>query len=79
MNKTEKEKIAQKMVTVSSTTLQLVEMSFEEYADPAYLRPFYILLSYIFEIILKSRLVIISKFANRQILRKYLKSLGHNI
>jgi len=77
----ENDKIAFRMTTVASTNLAFVEECFRKFKDPAYLRSFYILLSYIFEIILKSRLVKISKnnFSDKKKLRIYLQKLSHDL
>ena len=47
--------------------------------DMAYLRSFYILLSYNFELILKTRIVMVKNFSDKKAINDELIKLGHDI
>lgn len=83
MNNQEKYKRACKLTTVAATGLYFIEDSLlavmNNITDPAFLRPFYILLSYNFELILKSRVVMIESFSKKEDIVERLINLGHNI
>ncbi len=79
----EKYKFAYRFTGVASTGLSFIEDSLSrimnDATDLAYLRPFYILLSYNFELILKSRVVMIEKFLDKNAIKDELRNLGHDI
>ena len=70
MNNQEKHKYAYALTSVASTGLSFVENSLSRImnnvTDLAYIRSFYILLSYNFELILKSRVVMLKSFSDNQ-------------
>lgn len=79
MNIEEKRKIAYRMTSIASTSLDFVNdyLAKNPKTDPAYLRSLFILISYSFELILKSRIVVLHK-KDYQNLNNKLKSLGHD-
>ncbi|OGZ35243.1 MAG: hypothetical protein A3A94_01330 [Candidatus Portnoybacteria bacterium RIFCSPLOWO2_01_FULL_43_11] len=83
MTNEEKYKYAYRLTSVASTGLSFIEDSLSrimnDATDMAYLRTFYILLSYNFELILKSRLVMIGNFSNKDSINEELRNLGHDI
>ncbi len=83
MNNQEKHKYAYALTSVASTGLSFVEDSLvsmmSDTTDLARLRSFYILLSYNFELVLKSRIVMVEKFSDKQSLNNRLIGLGHDI
>lgn len=83
MNSQEKYKYAYALTSVASTGLSFVEDSLtsmmNDATDLARLRSFYILLSYNFELVLKSRIVMVENFVDKQSLNSRLVELGHNI
>ena len=83
MDNQKKYKIAYKLTTVASTGLAFIEDSLQgimgNATDTAFLRSFYILLSYDFELILKSRVVMTESFSKDEDIVERLKKLGHNI
>lgn len=83
MNNKERYKYAYRLTSVASTGLSFVQSSLsrmmEDTTDMAWLRSFYILLSYNFELILKSRVVMVKKFGNKKEINDELKKLGHDI
>lgn len=83
MTNEEKYKYAYRLTSVASTGLSFVEDSLTRImnnaTDLAYLRSFYILLSYNFELILKSRIVMIENFSDKEVINEELKKLGHDI
>lgn len=83
MNNEEKHKYAYALTSVASTGLSFIENSLSRImnnaTDMAYLRSFYILLSYNFELILKSRVVMLNNFSNKKAINDELQKLGHNI
>jgi len=83
MNNQEKYKYAYKLTSVASTGLSFVEDSLvnmmKNATDLAFLRSFYILLSYNFELVLKSRVVMIGNFSDKNVINNELKKLGHDI
>lgn len=83
MNNKEKHRYAFRLTSVASTGLSFIENSLFEMmrngTDLAFLRPFYILLSYNFELILKSRVVMLSNFPDKNSLIGELIKLGHDL
>src|SRR3989338_1030798 len=83
MNNQEKYKYAYALTSVASTGLSFVEDSLvsmmSNAGDSSRLRSFYILLSYNFELVLKSRIVMVENFNDKQSLNSRLVNLGHNI
>lgn len=83
MTNKEKHKYAYRLTSVASTGLSFTEDSLSrimnDAADLAYLRSFYILLSYNFELILKSRVVMLNSFSNKNAINNELRKLGHGI
>ncbi len=83
MNNQEKHKYAYALTSVASTGLSFIENSLSsimnEATDMAYLRSFYILLSYNFELVLKSRVVMIKSFSDKKSINNELGKLGHDI
>ena len=83
MNNQEKYKYAYALTSVASTGLSFVEDSLvsmmSDTTDLARLRSFYILLSYNFELVLKSRIVMVENFSDKQSLNNRLIGLGHDI
>ena len=83
MNSQEKHKYAYALTSVASTGLSFIENSLlsimNNATDMAYLRSFYILLSYNFELILKSRVVMIKSFSDKKAINDELGKLGHDI
>jgi len=83
MNDQEKYKYAYALTSVASTGLSFVEDSLtsimNDKTDLAWLRSFYILLSYNFELILKSRITMVEGFTDKQALNNRLVQLGHDI
>ncbi len=83
MNQQEKYKYSRKLTCVVSTGLTFIEDSLEmtmnEATDLSYLRSFYMLMSYNFELILKSRIVMLEDFVDKNAMIARLKELGHNI
>lgn len=81
MNNQEKYKIAFRMTSRASTGLSFIEdyLMHNFITDAAYLRSFYVLLSYNAELILKSRVVMMGNFVDKDGIDKKLKSLSHDI
>ena len=83
MNNQEKYKYAYSLTSAASVGLSFIEDSLSntinETTDNAYLRSFYILLSYNFELILKSRVVMIGDFIDKDKMNYDLRKLGHDI
>ena len=83
MNSQEKYKYAYALTSVASTGLSFVEDSLtsmmSDATDLSRLRSFYILLSYNFELLLKSRIVMTESFADKQAMNNRLIELGHDI
>lgn len=83
MNNQEKYKYAYKLTSVSSTGLSFIEDSLANImnaaTDMAFLRSFYMLLSYNFELILKSRIVMTRNFSDKNAINDELRKLGHDI
>jgi len=83
MTNKEKYKYAFALTSVASTGLSFIEDSLarimNNIIDLAYLRSFYILLSYNFELILKSRAVMLKNFSDKKAVNDELKNLGHDI
>lgn len=83
MNNEEKYKYAYKLTSVASTGLSFIEDSLaclmRNATDLAFLRSFYILLSYNLELILKSRIVMIKTFSDKSAINDELRRLGHDI
>ncbi|MDO8589854.1 MAG: hypothetical protein Q7R69_01105 [bacterium] len=83
MNNQEKHKYAYALTSVASTGLSFIEDSLSRVmnnaTDMAYLRSFYILLSYNFELILKSRVVMLNNFSDKNDINDTLRKLGHDI
>lgn len=83
MNQQEKYKYAYKFTSIASTGLTFVEDSLvntmDNVTDRAFLRSFYMLLSYNFELILKSRVVMTGNFPNKNAMNDKLRKLGHDI
>lgn len=83
MNNKEKHKYAYALTSVASTGLSFIEDSLSRVmsggTDMAYLRSFYILLSYNFELILKSRIVMLNNFPDKNAINGELRKLGHDI
>jgi hypothetical protein len=83
MNNREKYKYAYALTSVASTGLSFTEDSLtnmmSDTTDLSRLRSFYILLSYNFELILKSRIVMLEDFNDKQSLNNRLVKLGHYI
>jgi hypothetical protein len=83
MNNQEKHKYAYRLTSVASTGLSFIEDSLSrimnDATDMAYLRSFYILLSYNFELILKSRVVMLKNFSDKKAINDELRKLGHDI
>lgn len=79
----EKYKYAFKLTCVASSGLSFIEDSLRSImnnaTDLAYLRSFCILLSYNFELILKSRVVMIKNFSDKKDINDELGRLGHDI
>ncbi|MDR3549260.1 MAG: hypothetical protein P4M11_13530 [Candidatus Pacebacteria bacterium] len=76
--KAKKLELAQRIVARASTGLFSLECLLEG-LDAANLRVVYMLLSYTLELILKSRLVLLSDATNIKILENELKNLSHDI
>ena len=83
MNNQEKYKYAFALTSVASTGICFIEDSLarimNDSTDCAFLRSFYILLSYNFELILKSRIVMLSSVAGKEALNDELRKLGHDL
>ena len=83
MTSQEKYKYAYKLTSVASTGLSFVEDSLASMmnnaTDMAFLRSFYMLLSYNFELILKSRVVMMGNFPDKNAVNDELRKLGHDI
>lgn len=81
MNNKEKYEIAFRMTTGASTGLSFVQHHFMLYphTDIAFVRSIYILLSYNVELLLKSRVVMMGIFSDRDDIDKKLTSLSHDI
>jgi len=83
MTNEEKHKYAYALTSVASTGLSFIEDSLSrimnDATDLAYLRSFYILLSYNFELILKSRVVMVESFSDKNAINDELRKLGHDI
>ena len=83
MNQQEKYKYAYKLTSVASTGLSFIEDSLvkmmSDATDLAWLRSFYMLLSYNFELILKSRVVMVGNFPDKNAVNDELRKLGHDI
>lgn len=83
MNQQEKYKYAYKFTSIASTGLTFIEDSLvntmSTATDMAFLRSFYMLLSYNFELILKSRIVMSENFPDKNIMNDELRKLGHDI
>lgn len=83
MNQQEKYKYAYKFTSIASTGLTFVEDSLvntmNTTTDMAFLRSFYMLLSYNFELILKSRIVMSENFPDKNVMNDELRKLGHDI
>lgn len=83
MTNKEKHKYAYALTSVASTGLSFIEDSLsrimKDVTDRAYLRSFYILLSYNFELILKSRVVMVKSFSDKKAINDKLRNLGHDI
>lgn len=83
MNNQEKYKYAYALTSVASTGLSFVEDSLasmmNDATDLSRLRSFYILLSYNFELLLKSRIVMVESFIGKQAMNSRLIELGHDI
>ena len=81
MNNQEKYDIAFRMTVRASTGLSFVKdyLTGSSSTDPAYLRSLYILLSYSTELILKSRVVMMGNFLNKNEVNNALRDLLHNI
>ena len=77
----EKRKIANKMIIRASQSLKFVKdylSSRLNDIDEPYLRSLYILLSFSFELILKSRVIMLSAISDRNTLNTELQKLGHD-
>lgn len=83
MTNEEKHKYAYKLTSVASTGLSFIEDSLaclmRDVTDLAFLNPFYILLSYNFELILKSRIVMLGNFSDKNAINDELRKLGHDM
>ena len=84
MNSEEKNKIIFRMIVRVKTGLSFVEEYLarqpkDSGPDTAYLRSIYIVFSFHFEILLKSRLVAMQSFRDKNDLDNKLKKVGHNI
>ena len=83
MTPLEKHKYAYALTSVASTGLSFIEDSLSnvmnDVTDLAYLRSFYILLSYNFELILKSRIVMLNSFSDKKSINNRLVELSHDI
>src|SRR3989344_2498237 len=83
MDNKEKHKYAYKLTSVASTGLSFIEDSLAclmpNATDQAFLRSFYMLLSYNFELILKSRIVMLENFLDKNAINDELRKLGHDI
>ncbi|HEY4487854.1 MAG TPA: hypothetical protein VI483_03775, partial [Candidatus Paceibacterota bacterium] len=83
MDNQAKYKFAYALTSVASTGLSFVQDSLtsmmNDATDLSRLRSFYILLSYNFELLLKSRIVMTENFANKQAMNSRLIELGHDI
>lgn len=83
MNQQEKYKYAYKLTSIASTGLTFIEDSLANTmstaTDMAFLRSFYMLLSYNFELILKSRIVMSGNFPDKNAMNNELRKLGHDI
>ena len=83
MTSLEKHKYAYALTSVASTGLSFIEDSLSRVmnnaTDMAYLRSFYLLLSYNFELILKSRVVMLNSFSDKKAINGRLRELGHDI
>lgn len=83
MTNEEKYKYAYRLTSVASTGLSFIEDSLASMmnnaTDLAFLRSFYILLSYNFELILKSRIVMTENFSDKNAINDELRKLGHDI
>jgi len=81
MNNQEKYDIAFRMTVRAFAGLSFVEdyLTGSPSTDPAYLRSLYILLSYSAELILKSRVVMMGNFLNKNKIDNALRDLLHNI
>lgn len=83
MNNQEKYKYAYKLTSVASTGLSFVEDSLaclmKNTTDLALLRSFYLSLSYNLELILKSRIVMIEDFSDKNAINDELRKLGHDV
>ena len=83
MSNEERYKYAYALTSVASTGLSFIEDSLSRMmnaaTDLAYLRSFYILLSYNLELILKSRVVMVKSFSDKKAINDELRKLGHDI
>lgn len=81
MNDQEKRKIAFRMTTRAFASMDFVDDYLSSHlnaTDSAYLRSLYILLSFAFELILKSRVVVTHDSDCQKCLERKLKNLGHD-
>lgn len=83
MTPLEKHKYAYALTSVASTGLSFIKNSLSrtmnDGTDMAYLRSFYILLPYNFELILKSRIVMLHDFSDKNAIDDELRKLSHDI
>ena len=83
MTNAEKHKYAYALTSVASTGFSFIEDSLfsmmNNKTDLLRLRSFYILLSYNFELVLKSRITMIENFSDKRSLNDRLIRLGHDI
>lgn len=80
MTNEEKYKYAYKLTSVASSGLTFIEDSLantmNDATDLAFLRSFYMMLSYNFELILKSRVVMLDSFVDKDAINNELRNLG---
>ena len=81
MNDKEKYKIAFRLSTGASCGLSFIDdyLYNNQETDLAYIRSIYMLLSYNTELLLKSRVVMLKSFLNKDKLKNKLTSLSHNL
>lgn len=83
MTNKEKHKYAYSLTSVASTGFYFIEdylsRTINNVIDMACLRSLYILLSYNFELVLKSRVVMVKSFSDKKVINDELINLGHDI
>lgn len=81
MNDIEKYEIALRLAIGASSGFQFLEdyLDNNQKTDIIFIRPIHILLSYSFELLLKSRVVMLGMFSNKEEINKKLTDLSHDL